>query len=547
MVKYLIALALLLPLLLFGQEANITAQIDDNQGYAGQPLNGTIAVTHAPKDQVDPLSFTMADKPLKVEFIRDVPVSSTLTITYYKFTLPPEEKGLKALQSITATVGGAPYNSIPTTYEVKAAAPPPKAEPGAPAPVLELHARAEVPNPFYPGQRGKLINEILFTENITLSKENLPLLEAKGMNKIGETQAEVFQQQNKTVQRLTQLVKADKPGEYTYGPSTIEGQPFRLDYAGKKVYLGMTLKADAPVIKVEVKPFPEKGKPAAFQGAVGNYKLNVALLTSPHASVGDTMKLAVAISGDGDLDAIAVPKIICQPGWSGLFAIDDLPPEVQTEGNKRTFTIDIRPLTPHVKEIPPVLFSFFDPKKGDYTSLKSAPIPIQIEALKTKEEAAPPVNEKEFAPEKPPVEILGNKPLNTWQNTPFTSWKALWIVPIGILLLLLQYLLRRYLLQKPKTAPTSRALFEQALAEPPESTDFYQKLQKALLVRLFERGEISSAAISVDEIPQTGFAKEVRLFLQKLEKLRYTAGKKEAADALKKEAEDLFNLLEKND
>lgn len=408
----------------------ITAGIDNNKSSSGSPVAGTVSITHSEKEKVDENSFLLDNSPLKVEKSSEVPISQDTTITFYKFTLPPQQIGLRVLPSISAVVGGERYASVPATYEVKGAPKIPKPQ----AAPLQLNARIEAPSPLFPGQRALFIYEIAFDKNIALSKEILPLMQAEGLTKIGGPQAETFVRDGQTVQRITQIVKATKPGKFTYGPSLIEGQAFTTDYAGKKTTFGPLLSSSFPALTLEVSPFPENGRPISFTGTVGEYQLAVKLLTSPKVTLGDTMTLSVAMTGDGVPENVKMPNLNCEPGWSGLFSLSDLPPSVHFQGKTKTFTLDIRPLTTLVKQIPPIAFTYLH--EGTYVTLKSEPIPIAVAPSPTKE--APlvkqelPENEQEA--EAPPLHTLTAADL----QAPHTL-KVLWLIPIGALLLLLKW------------------------------------------------------------------------------------------------------------
>ncbi len=552
----MLLLLLILPVSLFA-DVKVTAEVDNNTAYTGQPVAGTLSVTYPGDEAIDENSFQIQEEPLQAELVHTVEISPNLKIAYYKFTLPAEEKGLHMLHAVSVSVGGKRYKSIPATYEVKtgqsptareAPKPPPainkkeapRPAPAKEAPTLELTGQIAAPTPFYPGQRARFIYEISFTQNIALSKENLPLMQAEGVSKVGEPQAETFVRQGKTVQHITQLVKAEKPGQFSYGPSSIEGQAFNTNAAGKKIFYGPVLSAQFPPINLTVSPFPEKEKPLSFNGAIGNYQLSSRLMTSPKVTVGDTMTLAVAISGEGELDTVKMPDLSCQAGWSGLFALSDLPPAVKVEGKTKTYTLDIRPLTIQLKQIPPVAFAFFDPQTGQYAVQKSEPIPITVAAPPAKE-APKVINE---LPEKPEaIEISGNYPLKPADLQPplFGTPKVLWLIPIGIALLLFQFALKRNWGKKP-SQPESSQLFAEAEKNSKSTSHLYQALQGAFLQRLIELGEIDTP--DIQKLPASGYSKEVSQFFHNVEEMLYTPNHALSFDTLLADAKALFKRME---
>ena len=48
------------------------------------------------------------------------------------------------------------------------------------------------------------------------------------------------------------------------------------------------------------------------------------------------------------------------------------------EGRSKVFTQSIRALSETVREIPPIEFAFFNPAKGEYETVRSAPIAITV-------------------------------------------------------------------------------------------------------------------------------------------------------------------------
>ena len=187
----------LLPMQAEGADAQVDAGINLDAGWEQQPIKGTITITHASEEKINPSSFQLGNHPIVPELVKTVKISPTspLEVSIYSFTLPGQPPGLYVLPEVKVTVGSRTYQSISTTYEVKKAnaqapiTPPPSSQQPAPkqtAASLQIQLRVEGPKPFYPGQRSKIIYLYIFRGNIELTKETLPLLEPKGFVKIGE-------------------------------------------------------------------------------------------------------------------------------------------------------------------------------------------------------------------------------------------------------------------------------------------------------------------------------------------------------------------------
>ena len=158
---------------------------------------------------------------------------------------------------------------------------------------------------------------------------------------------------------------------------------------------GRSEKQDVPLeselVTLEVKPLPSN-PPVNFSGAIGNFSMTVDA-NPKSVQVGDPITVTSAISGRGNFDRVSAPALEDEHGWhkyppSSKFKQDD---EVGISGAKSFETV----LSPNEKKpaIAPFLFSFFDPVKEQYVTLKSDAIPIRVEggpALASSAAASPP-------------------------------------------------------------------------------------------------------------------------------------------------------------
>lgn len=158
-------------------------------------------------------------------------------------------------------------------------------------------------------------------------------------------------------------------------------------------------------VAVEIKPLPANA-PASFSGAVGNFGLTTDVKPK-RAQVGDPLTVTAVISGRGNFDRVNAPTIADDRGWhtyppSAKFQPDD---DVGLSGTKNFEMV----LTPNENKtaVPSLLFSYFDPLKERYITLKSEKLPITIEggtapaqnAAVAGASAAPPVGQPTPAPQ----------------------------------------------------------------------------------------------------------------------------------------------------
>lgn len=236
-------------------------------------------------------------------------------------------------------------------------------------PPLKLDLSTDAKNPLYPKESFKVIYRISYRGNIKLTKEELPFLDPKGFRKIGDIFITNEASDDYQVQVITITLEALEPGKYAIGKSILEGT---LEYLDEKLH------AEVEGLTFEVLPFPEKNQPLTFTGGMGEFELDVELLTPLTMEVGDLIKLRLTLTGGGDLSKIQLPKIKCLPGFSGYFSLSDIPPTSKVVDGKKIFEIELRPMTPAIKEIPSFEFSYFDPELKSYRTKSSAPIPITV-------------------------------------------------------------------------------------------------------------------------------------------------------------------------
>src|SRR6266480_4554158 len=130
-------------------------------------------------------------------------------------------------------------------------------------------------------------------------------------------------------------------------------------------------------VAFEVKPLPQNAPPS-FSGAIGNFTMTTDAKPKS-VQVGDPITVTSTISGRGNFDRVNAPAVEDDRGWhkyppSSKFKNDD---EVGISGTK-TFETVLSP-NENKQSIPPLAFSYFDPAKEQYVSLRSDPIAINVQ------------------------------------------------------------------------------------------------------------------------------------------------------------------------
>src|SRR5437764_9746594 len=137
------------------------------------------------------------------------------------------------------------------------------------------------------------------------------------------------------------------------------------------------IQISSAAVPLEVKPLPPNAPPS-FSGAIGSFTM--ATDAKPKSvQVGDPITVTTTISGRGNFDRVNAPAIEDEHGWhkyppSSKFKQDD---EV---GISRTKTFETV-LSPNEKKqtLPVLAFSYFDPAKEQYVTLRSEPIAIAVQ------------------------------------------------------------------------------------------------------------------------------------------------------------------------
>jgi len=135
-------------------------------------------------------------------------------------------------------------------------------------------------------------------------------------------------------------------------------------------------------ITLKVKPLPEQGKPKEFNGAVGAYSMDVSIKTL-HVKIGDPITLSMSVYGEGNIQTINEPLLVLNNAKD--FKL--YPAESNTQitnreeliRGRKVFSKVVEPQKTDLKSTPAIVFSFFDPRAGQYRTITKEPIPIVVE------------------------------------------------------------------------------------------------------------------------------------------------------------------------
>ena len=178
-----------------------------------------------------------------------------------------------------------------------------------------------------------------------------------------------------------------KTGKVALGPFSVgvtlivpaEGQggdAFLNRFFQQNIQKQVTLATES--VPLELLPLPDQNKPANFNGAVGDYTMN--LTAGPTTvTVGDPITVHVQITGRGALDGLTLPP------QDSLRDFKTYPPTTKVEPTdqfdfqgSKTFEELVSPQNADVREFPALTFSYFNPNDGQYHTLNHAAVPLIV-------------------------------------------------------------------------------------------------------------------------------------------------------------------------
>lgn len=205
------------------------------------------------------------------------------------------------------------------------------------------------------------------------------------------------------------------------------------------------LKSEATTL--DVKPLPP-GAPPSFGGAVGNFSMTTEVKPKS-AQVGDPFTITAKITGRGNFDRVTAPSFEDEKGWHKYPPSSDFKPDddVGISGAKTFETV--LSANERKENIPAQLFTYFDPQKEQYVTLRNDPIPVRIEGgtAPTPAPVAPatqaPAATAAAAPSPKQQEILHQLtelPAATESFSPLFARRGFWLAQLAPLLLLLGFI-----------------------------------------------------------------------------------------------------------
>lgn len=154
--------------------------------------------------------------------------------------------------------------------------------------------------------------------------------------------------------------------------------PFDMFFQDRREY--RRYQAEGEPLELEVKALPQAGRPEDFSGLVGQYEIR-AEASPTQVNVGDPITLTITISGEL-LKAVAMPDLEAIEAFAQGFKIPAEQAPAQTKSGSKVFTQTIRVNDDQVKEIPAIPLHYFDVERGEYVTVATEPIALEVAATR---------------------------------------------------------------------------------------------------------------------------------------------------------------------
>ena len=290
-------------------------------------------------------------------------------------------------------------------------------------------------------------------------------------------------------------------------------------------YTNVQKELSSQSLGLEVKVLPENGKPASFAGAVGDYKFN-STIDKTELSTNEAVTLKLTVSGTGNIELLQMPEPVFPPDFEVYDPKVNISTSVTSQGLKGTKTAEYLAIPRHAGDftIPPIEFSYFDPAKASYQTMKSEPYELKVHKGKdTEQESGPYVANQET------IKKLGDdirhimndgahlKP----KNTTFFASTTYFAILLGLVVLLVVLLLvmKKHAEMVKDTAANrnrkadrvARGRLKNAYQhlKAKDQEKFYVEMSQALWGYIADKLSIERSKLSMETVSETMQGKDV--------------------------------------
>ncbi|MFY0604513.1 MAG: protein BatD [Flavobacteriaceae bacterium] len=377
------------------QEAVLTAKVSKNKLGVNQRLKIEFSINKPGADHFSPPNF----RNFRVVGGPSQSISQSWArgkasfIQSYTYIIQPKKKGELLIPSASIKLNGKIIKSKPVKVIVLDAVKLPK-NPNDPNYIAQqnIHLVAEISKSKpYVGEGVYVEYKLYVSQNISVN--DFSITESPQYNgfwnqdikinglpiKIGKYNGEDY----RYVVLKKALLIPTKSGKLSIDPMKMDiviGVPTgRADFFGNPITRNITRPFASTKKLISVNDLPLEGKPANFNGAVGDFKYNV-VLSKDVLKANESSQIKVTVSGKGNLKLFEIPEITT-PSELEVYTPEQKERVNITTNGLSGFVSKHYTVVPQYKgkyKIPGTSFSYFNPKEEKYITLTSDDLFVDV-------------------------------------------------------------------------------------------------------------------------------------------------------------------------
>jgi hypothetical protein len=393
----LFAVLVLLSICFFTQAQKFYAQVNAKVVQVGQMFECAFIMSAGSLSQAEFTApnfkdFDVASGPNQSSMRQNVngQVSESLTLSYL---LIAKKEGKLTIGPATMSMGGQKYNSAPITIEATKGTP--QANQTSPG---SGNVKSDGSDVFIRTNLSKtkcflgeqiIISQKVYSRHqiIAFQKFNPPTYESFWSQTLPSTSGNQTAVENLdgvnyyTFEIFRNIASPNKIGKITILP--IEGEvvirkqsnakPRNIfeQFFGTSGFEDVAVKTTSRPASLEVLDLPAEGRPANFNGAVGNFTYKIET-SRASLKANDAFNLKVTVAGKGNVKLIDAPKLDLPESF------ETYEPKVNEGANSKTFDYLIIPRQEGDYELKNLDFSYFDLDSKKYVTIPSPNIAIKV-------------------------------------------------------------------------------------------------------------------------------------------------------------------------
>jgi len=337
-------------------------------------------------------------------------ISSSIS---HNYLIQAEKPGAYTIPPIKVTAGGDSFFSEPLQFQVTPTGQQPRGYAGEAEQITEEIAFLRISQEsgsHYSGEIVPLTIKAYFTQAYRADINSLPTLNGDGVvmsplpDKPQQTQ-ESLKGRNYHVLTWDTSLTGIKNGEHAirfsldatllipqkrrnlspFGGNSLFDDPFFNDSALDSFFGGHQRKpivSVSPEIVFHVLPLPTENQPNTFTGAVGNFDFEVTA-KPVEVEIGEPITLTMEISGTGNFDRVEAPIFPENGDWKTYSPTANFAPKngnsSDNSAGSKIFEQAIVAKNGTVAAIPPLSFSYFNPREKRYITKTSKALAISLQ------------------------------------------------------------------------------------------------------------------------------------------------------------------------